>query len=120
MGSPVVHFDIGCRDLGRAREFYGALFGWTFSRHPPSSLKIMTGAPGGVDGFLTCLGHAPYRYVMPYVEVKAIAPVLECVARLGGSIVVPETSAEPDHRFAWVCDPDGNLLGLWRSSDSAL
>lgn len=28
MPNPVVHFEIGTKDSGRARSFYRALFGW--------------------------------------------------------------------------------------------
>lgn len=116
MGRPLIHFDIGCRDLVRARGFYGELFEWSLEAHDRASLRIRTGAGRGVEGFLTSLGHAPYRYVMPYVEVEEITPSLERAARLGGSVVVPETAAGSDGRFAWLCDPDGNLIGLWRST----
>ena len=28
MANPVVHFEIGCRDTGKAAGFYASLFGW--------------------------------------------------------------------------------------------
>jgi len=37
MGNPVVHFDIGCKDKDKARDFYCQLFEWTSEPYGPSS-----------------------------------------------------------------------------------
>ena len=35
MGNPVIHFELIGPDPARLREFYGALFGWTFEVGKP-------------------------------------------------------------------------------------
>ncbi len=72
MGSPVVHFDIGCRDAERSRAFYTQLFDWSSEPYGPSSFRLTTGASRGIDGYTTALGHEPHSYVMIYVEVPDI------------------------------------------------
>ena len=61
MTSPVVHFDIGCRDRDQADAFYTQLFGWTTTDYGPLSKKIDTGSSTGIAGHLTALGHEPHN-----------------------------------------------------------
>lgn len=113
MSKPIVHFDIGCRDKQRADAFYTALFGWKTVPYGPYSLRIDTETTRGIQGFITSLGHEPQNYVMVYVEVEDIGEHLVKIEALGGRVVVPETPVPGGGHFAWVADPDGNLLGLW-------
>lgn len=53
----VVHFEIGGTDKDKAAEFYGALFGWTFSSMGPATM--IEGA--GLRGHLNALGHEPHN-----------------------------------------------------------
>lgn len=116
MGNPVVHFDIGCRDKERSREFYTGLFDWKTEANP-FSLAIDTRSEEGIQGFLTALGHEPHHYVMVYVQVDDIGATLARVEDLGGQVVVPETEAPGQGHFAWISDPDKNLVGLWKPLD---
>ncbi len=119
MPKPVVHFDIGCRDLAQTESFYTQLFDWTSSDYGPISKKIATGSDSGINGHLTALGHEPHNYVMVYVEVDDIKEHLERAAELGGSVVIPETEIPGGGRFAWFNDPDGNTIGLYNNSSAA-
>jgi hypothetical protein len=113
MGSPVVHFEIGCEDRERAETFYGLLFGWKSRPYGPSSVRMTTCAERGIDGHITALGHEPGRYVMLYVEVDDLEAACERAESLGGRVVVPATALpEGEGRFAWLADPEGNYVGL--------
>jgi predicted enzyme related to lactoylglutathione lyase len=48
MTSPVIHFEIGGRDLGRMTSFYGELFGWRMQPAGPeySLVPAPTDVPG--------------------------------------------------------------------------
>lgn len=110
MGQPVVHFEIGCRDLAKTEQFFGELFGWHLQRNGPASM-IDTGGGNGVSGHITALGHEPHHYTMFYVEVDDVQASLDKAASLGGKTLVPPVKI-PTGTFAWFSDPEGNTIGL--------
>ena len=110
MGQPVVHFEIGCRDSAKTREFYSQLFDWQIDVSGPASV-IQTGAGRGIDGHITSLGHEPHNYIAFYIEVDDISAYLDKIQKTGGKTVVPPIPIPTGH-FAWFSDPDGNVVGL--------
>ena len=110
MGRPVVHFEIGCRDSAKTRDFYSKLFDWQIRAEGPASV-IQTGGGKGIDGHITSLGHEPQHYVAFYVEVEDIQSYLDKATQLGGKMLVPPVQIPTGH-FAWLADPDGNIVGL--------
>jgi len=110
MGKPVVHFEIGCRDVAKTEQFFGELFGWKTARNGPAA-NIDTGSPQGIPGHITALGHEPQHYTMFYVEVDDVQAYLDKATALGGKTVVPPIKI-PTGTFAWFSDPDGNTIGL--------
>jgi hypothetical protein len=112
MSNPVVHFEIGCRDQAKMKEFFGGLFGWKFNLQGPA-LMIDTGTPGGIGGHMTALGHEPFHYTVFYVQVDDVQATLDKAATLGGKTLVPPV-ALPNGTFAWMADIDGNTIGLWK------
>jgi predicted enzyme related to lactoylglutathione lyase len=70
--------------------------------------------PGeGITGQINSLGHEPHQYTMFYVEVDDIAASIEKVKELGGKLVVGPIPI-PIGTFAWITDPGGNMVGLWK------
>lgn len=113
MGNPVVHFEIGCRDKDATAAFYESCFGWTAEDYGPSTKSFTTGAPDGIQGHLTALGHEPHAYVLVYVEVDDVAAALEKIELAGGeSLIGPLPVPGQNRSFAWFKDPAGNTLGL--------
>jgi predicted enzyme related to lactoylglutathione lyase len=112
MGHPVVHFEIGCRDSQKTQEFYSKLFGWKIEPQEPAAM-ISTGA-GGVSGHITALGHEPHHYTIFYVDVEDVQKYLDKTATLGGKTLVPPVQI-PEGTFAWIEDPEGNTVGLWKA-----
>jgi len=113
MGKPVVHFEIGCRDQQKTSEFYKTMFDWSIEQMGPAAM-INTGAPGGIPGHITALGHEPFHYTMFYVDVDDVAAYLAKAESLGGKTIVPPVPL-PTGTFAWFSDPDGNTIGLWQA-----
>jgi predicted enzyme related to lactoylglutathione lyase len=112
MSNPVCHFEIGCRDQAKTREFFGGLFNWKFNQMGPA-LMIDTSTPGGIGGHITALGHEPHRYTVFYVQVDDIPATLEKANKLGGKTLVQPVTL-PHGTFAWIADLDGNTIGLWK------
>ena len=109
-GNPVVHFEIGGRDSVKTQAFYSKLFDWEITQAGPAA-TINTRGTGGIDGHITALGHEPYNYVTVYVQVDDIQAYLDKAKALGGKTLVPPVPI-PTGKFAWLADPDGNLIGL--------
>ncbi len=110
MSHPVVHFEIGCRDLAKTEKFFSDLFGWQMQTAGPAS-TIDTGSKEGIQGHITALGHEPHHYTMFYVEVDDVQASLDKAASLGGKMLVPPIKI-PTGTFAWFADPEGNTIGL--------
>ena len=112
MGQPVVHFEIGCRDLAKTSDFFSRLFDWQLQTMGPAAM-VNTGGAGGIQGHMTVLGHEPHHYTIFYVEVDDIGAYLEKATALGGKTLVPPVEI-PTGTFAWFADPEGNTIGLWK------
>lgn len=109
IGKPVVHFEIGCRDSAKTQAFYSKLFDWDITQTGPAAV-INTGSEG-IGGHITALGHEPNNYVTVYVQVEDAQAYLDKAIALGGKVVVPPVTI-PTGKFAWLSDPDGNIIGL--------
>ena len=110
-GSPVVHFEIGCRDLAATTAFYTGIFKWAATPMPMASL-LNTNSEKGMTGHITSLGHEPHQYVMFYIEVEDINDTLARIGEAGGKKVVGPVPLPDGKKFAWFSDPGGNTVGL--------
>jgi uncharacterized protein len=108
--NPIVHFEIGCRDLAHTQTFFSNLFDWKITNAGPAAM-IDTG--GSVQGHITALGHEPFRYTHFYVQVDDVQAYLDKAASLGGKTVVPPVNIQTG-TFAWFADPEGNTIGLFK------
>jgi len=117
MGRPVIYFEIGCRDAAKTEQFYSKLFDWQTSQNGPA-VTINTGAAGGIGGHITSLGHEPHNYVTFYVQVDDLDAYLAKATALGGRKLVGPVHL-PTGSFAWMADPDGNIIGLWKGEPPA-
>ena len=124
MGAPVVHFEIGCRNIKKTAPFYRELFGWTLMDTPTASM--IDTAPGGkptpmgtppsmgINGHINSLGHEPHKYVTVYASVDDLKATLDKAAKLGGKTLVPPTEVPGMGHFAWLADPEGTIVGIWK------
>jgi len=117
MGQPVVHFEIGCRDSAKAQAFYTSLFGWKTEPYGAAAM-ISTGSEQGIGGHINSLGHEPHNYVTVYVQVDDLRAYLDQAAKLGGKTLVPPTEVPNMGHFAWLADPEGTIVGLWKPNRS--
>ena len=111
MSNPVVHFEIGCRDKASTGQFYAKLFDWKLAEMGPATM-IETGGQG-ISGHMSELGHEPFRYTIFYVMVEDLQATLDKAAALGGKTLVPPVEI-PTGSFAWLADPEGNTVGLFK------
>jgi len=113
----VVHLEIPADDTGKAREFWGSLFGWQFESYPGPNEYHMTQISDGVGGAITNMEPGK-RGTRPYFDVDDINAGAARVKELGGE----SEEAMPVPGMGWfaVCkDVEGNEFGLWQSDPSA-
>jgi uncharacterized protein len=111
MGRPVVHFEIGCKDKTKTSEFSrSSLIGK--SHMGPAAM--IAPEPGGIAGHITSLGHETHHFTTFYVDVEDVAASLAKATALGGKTLVPPIELTTG-TFAWMQDPEGNTVGLWKA-----
>lgn len=115
MGAPVVHFEIGCKNVAKTAAFYKSLLGWTTENFGGSEM-ISTGSKEGIAGHIHSLGHPPHNYITVYATVDDLAATIKKAESLGGKQIVPPTEVPGMGHFAWIADPEGTCFGLWKSA----
>jgi predicted enzyme related to lactoylglutathione lyase len=123
MPDPVVHFEIIGTDPERLREYYSALFGWSFTTPSPVASAVSdpiqygfvelveaddgSGIRGGVGGGASFHSHAVF-----YVGVSDVAGALARAVELGGSRVFGPDTSPNGLVVAQFRDPEGAVIGL--------
>lgn len=110
MANPVVHWEIGGRDLDTTAAFYRDLFGWEASSHD-ENYRLIDVDEGIGGGFMRCHDGMP-AYVTFYVSVADLDATLAKAKDLGGTAIVPPTPIPGVGAFAMFQDPDGNAIGI--------
>jgi predicted enzyme related to lactoylglutathione lyase len=114
MGSPVTWFEINSTHPTKLHEFYAKAFGWKIRPVTGmNSAMVDTDSGAGIAG---SIGEAEgSSQVTFYVEVDDPQSYLDRVVSLGGSTAVPVTEIPDVVTFAQFADPDGNVIGLFKS-----
>ena len=101
----IVWFEVASGDGGRARGFYGDLFGWTFQPFE-----------GGGDYQMTDGGavytNADGKGILVYFGTSDIEASAAKVRELGGEAGEPQEIPNVG-RYATCSDTDGNAFGLY-------
>ena len=116
MAGQVVHLEIPSSDTGKAREFWGGLFGWSFEQYPGPSEYHMTRISDQQGAAISAEGGK--RGPRVYFDVDDINAGTAKVKELGGE----SDDAMPVPSMGWfaVCkDAEGNEFGLWQSDPDA-
>jgi uncharacterized protein len=121
----VVHFEIPADDDARAREFYGAVFGWQLQEMPELDYTIAMTTPvdqqtqiplepGAINGgLMRRTAETPVPVVT--VDVESIDTSLKEIEAAGGSTVRERTEIPGMGAFAYFKDTEGNVVGLWET-----
>ena len=96
-------------DIGVAKAFYGAVFGWKFTDYGPDYAAFEDGRlAGGFRG-----GETPTRGgALVVIYATALEEVRDAVALAGGTIVTEPFDFPGGRRFHFT-DPAGNELAVW-------
>ena len=117
MPGQVVHLEIPSDDTGKAREFYGSLFGWQFEAYPGPSEYHMTRTSDTSGAAITNMEPGK-RGARVYFDVDDINAGAAKVRELGGEADDPQ----PVPNMGWFVtgkDTEGNPIGLWQNDPNA-
>jgi predicted enzyme related to lactoylglutathione lyase len=121
MTNPVIHFEIGGRDLGRMAAFYGELFDWRLQPAGPEYSLVPAGGDGvGIGGGLMQTRDRMPSYVTVYVAVDDLRATLDRARELGAETVVEPMAIPGIGQFAMFRDPDANMIGLLHQEEVQL
>lgn len=103
------YLELPVTDTGRAKAFYGAAFGWTFSDFGPSYAATTSGDTDvGFDS------DSERKAALPVIEVADLDAALAAVEAAGGRVTVA-IFAFPGGRQFHFADPDGHELAVWQT-----
>lgn len=103
------YIEFNVADMARAKAFYGAAFGWTFTDFGPDYCEFSDGhMTGGFDatGPVTPGGPLVVLYGTDLADLQTN------IEAAGGVIVKPVFEFPGGHRFQFT-DPDGYELAVW-------
>lgn len=108
------YIEIPVTDVSRAKEFYGAAFGWTFTDYGPGYAGIVgpAGTPGEVGGLAqtdVVPGNAGPLVILYSDDIEASVAAVEGA---GGTVTEGPFEFPGGRRFHFT-DPAGNRLGVW-------
>jgi predicted enzyme related to lactoylglutathione lyase len=104
------YVEIPVTDLGKAREFFAALFGWSFQEWGDDYMSFNDGRLEG--GFRRAHESAPPTGVLVVFFSADLERDLARVQELGATISEPVFSFPGGRRFHFV-DPTGTEFAIW-------
>ena len=116
MPNPIVHWELNADDPKKAQEFFSSLFGWHINADNPMNYGIVeTHTGNGINGGIHHSDEAPKGVTM-YVEMDDLQAYLDKAVSLGGKVVMPVTDVPGMVVMAQFVDPQGNVVGLVKST----
>ena len=124
----VIHFEIHATEPGPMIEFYSSMFAWQFEKWgemPYWMVRTGESPAPGIDGGMVLRRGAPPtegQAVNAFVCTVDVADLDASVAKAtsgGGTIAVPRMPIPGVGWLAYVKDPEGNILGLMQTDESA-
>jgi predicted enzyme related to lactoylglutathione lyase len=111
----VTWWELPVSDLDRAKAFYGALFGWTFSSFGDDDEYAGVHHDGVLVGgmYRSDADPAAAPSIRTYINVADLEAVLGTAETLGGAVRHPREEVGGDMGWwAEASDPDGRWIGL--------
>ena len=122
MPASICWFEVPADDLGRAKKFYGSLFGWKFAKLPAAVQNYWHIDTGGKDaspdGGVFPRMH-PKQTITVYVSVPSVDKAMAKVKKLGGTVCAGKTAVPEMGYFAICADQEENVFALWEPNERA-
>jgi uncharacterized protein len=109
--------DLQTSDLDRARDFYGAVFGWTADDADPDFGNYVNFRKDSVlvAGLMRSDDQAPVSDVWSvYLATDDAEKTVQLATAAGAQVIVPPMSVGDMGTMGFVVDPTGAAIGLWQ------
>ena len=103
------YVELPVSDIGAAKSFYEAAFGWNLTGFGPTYAATGNGT---VDVGLNGQPEEALAAPLPVVRVDDLEAALDAVVKAGGTIARPIFSFPGGRRFHFI-DPSGSELAAW-------
>ncbi|MGH2986513.1 MAG: VOC family protein [Solirubrobacterales bacterium] len=108
--------ELATKDVARAKELYGGLFGWRFEDIAGGGMQytvIRNGdrSNGGIRAQTEMEASIPPNW-LPYFVAQSVDDSVARAGDLGGTVLVPPM-AVPAGRFAAIADPQGAAFAVF-------
>jgi predicted enzyme related to lactoylglutathione lyase len=115
MKNSFCHVELTTDNPGKAKEFYGQLFSWTFEDAPmPGGTYTMIKPGEGPGGGLMQKPNAQVPTAwLAYVMVDSVENTVAKARKLGGKVLMDKTPIPNMGAFAVLSDPTGGVLGVY-------
>lgn len=112
----VVHVEIPAKNRDAAAKFYEAMFGWTYRHEDDSRYTIFE--TGNIGGGFPDIGESfQPDHVLIYIATDDIEADLAKAKNLGATVVQEKMEIPGMGWFAWLIDPSGNRIALWKAAN---
>ena len=105
------YVELPAGDIGAAKAFYEAAFGWDMTAFGPTYAATTT---GDTDIGLQGDASEASKTALPVIEVEDLETALAAVQQAGGTLVRPIFAFPGGRRFHFT-DPSGNELAAVKS-----
>lgn len=114
----IVHLELPCKDVKRAKRFYGDIFGWSFEEIPEMNYTMFQPASGPGGGLFVPEQFNPGG-ALNYLLVDSIEETTKKIEAADGKILVPKTEIPGQGWFAIFQDPEGTTMALYKGNPEA-
>jgi uncharacterized protein len=122
MANPFVHVELNTTDIGRAKSFYGSLFGWQLRDEDMGqgvTYTMIDVGEGTGGGMMTHpMPGAPSTW-LSYVLVDDINAATEKARSLGAQVIREPIEVPGAGWLSIFLDPTGAALGMWQPTRKA-
>ena len=113
--------ELFARDVSRSKQFYAAVFGWTYDSFATEGYeytvaKTAEGAVVGISPVHVGPVNTTQSYWLSTIEVDDVDAAVATAAELGAAIIQQPKDMANVGRFAVMRDPNGAAIGLLQSS----
>ena len=111
------HIEIPYDNEARAKAFYSAVFGWSFTpMEGYAGYSTYASGPGDLGGGIGQRGVTAPARIRNYVDVDDVDTTLATVVSSGGTVIEPKT----EMGFGWYAvfkDTEGNELAVYQPKE---
>jgi len=113
---PFGHIEIPTTNVEKAKRFFGAVFGWTFTNLPEINYTLLHTGKHPNGGFELVKRIPAKGQVNAYIEVEDIDSTLAAIRKARGKVLMKKTPVGSMGWRAKFATPEGVVMSLWQSA----